>query len=180
MPFSPKTIEEKPYNMCLDCVHIGKRCDGPNFLAMEIERWCEWCRLRKEYLGWTNALVSERANISKISVDRVMSASVKDLRISTMQAVTKALVNGTWGQYPCAMAATESDAGEAAAAQCTKLYEEIDRLKAQHKAELETMHAETERMLNFLTKQVQFKEEQMLAKDKLLETITRLIDKERT
>ena len=176
MPFSPKTIEEKPYNMCLDCVHIGKRCDGPNFLAMEIERWCEWCRLRKEYLGWTNALVSERANISKISVDRVMSASVKDLRISTMQAVTKALVNGTWGQYPCAMAATESETGEAAAAQCAKLYEEIDKLKADHKAELDAIRADHAQKITFLKDQVKFKEEQMLVKDKLLETITHMID----
>ncbi len=175
MPFSLRTIEDKPYNMCINCIHIGKRCDGPNFLAMEIERWCEWCKLRKEYLGWTNSHIAEVAEVSKISVDRIMSANVKDLRISTMQAVTKMLVNGSWGQYPCAMAATGTDSAESAA-QCVKLQEEIDRLKAQHKAELEAMHAETERMINFLTKQVQFKEEQMRAKDKLLETITNLID----
>ena len=93
-----------------------------------------------------------------------------------MQAVTKALVNGTWGQYPCAMAATESETGEAATAQCAKLHEEIDKLKADHKAELEALRADNAAKIDFLKGQVKFKEEQMLAKDKLLETITHLID----
>ena len=176
MPFSPQTIEEKPYNLCLNCIHIGKRCDGPNFLAMEVERWCEWCRLRKEYLGWTNSFIAEHAEVSKISVDRIMAASIKDLRISTMQAVTRVLVNGSWGQYPCAMAAIGTEAAENSSAQCARLYEEIDRLKADHKAELEALRADSAAKIDFLKGQVKFKEEQMLAKDKLLDTITHLID----
>ena len=174
MPFSPKTIEEKPYNMCLNCMHIGKRCDGPNFLAMDVERWCEWCRLRKEYLGWSNAYIAEHAEVSKISVDRIMSSNVKDLRISTMQAVTKILVNGSWGQYPCAMAATGANSDDAT--QCAKLREEIAMLKMQHKDEIENIKSEADKKIQFLREQVKFKEEQMLAKDKLLETITHLID----
>ena len=165
MPFSPQTLEEKPYNLCINCVHIGKRCDGPNFLAMSVERWCEWCKLRKRHLGWTSDYVAELAKVSKVSVDRVMRGDVKDMRITTMQAVTKALVNGTWGQYPCVMAATGMDESEAATAQCKKLFEEIDKLKA-----------ENEKKIAFLMEQLKFKEEQMLAKDKLLENITHLID----
>ena len=164
MPFSPQTLEEKPYNLCINCVHIGKRCDGPNFLAMSVERWCEWCKLRKRHLGWTSDYVAELAKVSKVSVDRVMRGDVKDMRITTMQAVTKALVNGTWGQYPCVMAATGMDESEAATAQCKKLFEEIDKLKA-----------ENEKKIAFLMEQLKFKEEQMLAKDKLLENITHLI-----
>ena len=165
MPFSPQTLEEKPYNLCINCVHIGKRCDGPNFLAMSVERWCEWCKLRKRHLEWTSEDVADRAKVSKVSVDRVMRGEVKDMRITTMQAVTKALVNGTWGQYPCVMAATGMDESEAATAQCKKLFEEIDRLKGEH-----------EKKINFLKEQVKFKEEQMLAKDKLIETLTHLIE----
>ena len=165
MPFSPQTLEEKPYNMCVICAHIGKRCDGPNFLAMTVERWCEWCKLRKKHLGWTSEDVSERAKVSKVSVDRIMRGEVKDMRITTMQAVTKALVNGTWGQYPCVMAATGMDESAAATAECKKLFEEIDKLKA-----------ENEKKIAFLMEQLKFKEEQMLAKDKLLESITHLVD----
>ena len=177
MPFSPQTLEEKPYNLCINCAHIGKRCDGPNFLAMDLERWCEWSKLRKKHLGWSSDYVADKANVSKVSVDRIMAGNVKDLRISTMQAVTKVLVNGTWGQYPCVMAATGMDESEAATDQCKRLIEEIDKLKADHKAELQELRAEHEKKIAFLKEQVKFKEEQMLAKDKLLEAITHLIDK---
>jgi len=176
MPFSPQTLEEKPYNLCINCVHIGKRCDGPNFLAMEIERWCEWCKLRKKHLGWSSDYVADRASVSKVSVDRIMAGNVKDLRISTMQAVTKALVNGTWGQYPCVMAATGMDESEAATKQCEKLYNEIDKLKADHKAEIEAVRIYHDQKINFLKEEVKFKEEQVRAKDKLLEAITHMVD----
>lgn len=178
MPFSRRTLEEKPYNRCINCIHIGNLCDGPNFLAMEIERWCEWCRLRKEYLGWSSAKLAKLADVSKVSVDRIMVVNAKDIRISTMQAVTRALVNGTWGQYPCVLAATEN--AQAGVTECEKLRREIAQLKADHKAELEALRLEHERKVDFLKGQVKFKEEQMLAKDKLLEAITRMTDKERT
>lgn len=167
MPFTRQTLEEKPYNRCINCVHIGKMCDGPNFLAMEIERWCEWCRLRKEYLGWTNAHVAEVANVAKISVDRIMSVNIKDLRISTMQAVTKALVNGTWGQYPCVYVASGNTV--TTTAECEKFNEEIARLRTEHKAELEAIRADAEKKIAFLKDQVH-------AKDRLIERITHFLD----
>lgn len=169
MPFSVKSLEEKPYNACLNCVHIGRNCDGPNFLAMSVERWCDWCRLRKEYLGWTNAHVAELAEISKISVDRVMSANVKDLRISTMQAITKALVNGTWGQYPCAMSGMDEaqivyvdnpvliEKAESASRECHRLQTALDSTKT-----------DDQRKIDYLKEQVHFKEEQMKIKDQLI------------
>ena len=174
MPFSRKTLEEKPYNRCINCTHLGNLCDGPNFLAMEIERWCEWCRLRKEYLGWTSAHLAELADVSKVSVDRIMVVNAKDLRISTMQAVTRALVNGTWGQYPCVLAASGNM--QADAIECAKLHEEIAQIKADHKAELEAIRTDHAQNITHLKEQVKFQEEQMRAKDKLLEAITQMID----
>lgn len=161
MPFSPKTLEEKPYNLCLNCAHIGKRCDGPNFLAMETERWCEWVRLRKEYLGWTNARVAELAEISKVSVDRIMSGNIKDIRTTTMQAVTKALVNGSWGQYPCVWASIEEDAKSTdsytLACECENLRRALDEARDSERQKVD-----------FLKQQIAFKEKQMEAKDELL------------
>lgn len=161
MPFSPQTLEEKPYNLCINCVHIGKRCDGPNFLAMSTERWCEWVRLRKEYLGWTNAHVAELAEISKVSVDRIMSGNIKDIRTTTMQAVTKALVNGSWGQYPCALSAIEDDAKST---DNSVLSLECDHLRK----ELAEAHDSERQKVDFLKQQIAFKEKQMEAKDELL------------
>ena len=103
MPFSPETLEEKPYNICISCPKIGQTCAGPNFLAMSIERFCEWCRLRRDYLGWKNQFVADKASVSKVSVDRIMAGDSKDLRITTMQAVARALVNGVWGHSPCVL-----------------------------------------------------------------------------
>lgn len=167
MSFAAKKHEEKPYNKCLDCEHIGINCDGPNFLAMTTERWCEWCHLRKEHLDWTNAYVAELAGVSKISVDRVMSGNVKDLRISTMQSITKALVNGSWGQYPCAMAeaAKHPDTDH----ECKRLKSALEMVTAEHKAELKAAHDDTEKRLQYLKDQIAFKEQQMAAKDKLLD-----------
>lgn len=177
MPFTPQSLEEKPYNMCLDCRFIGKKCDGPNFLAMDTDRWCEWCKLRKEYLGWTNAYVAEQAGVSKISVDRVMSGNVKDLRISTMQAVTKALVNGSWGQYPCAMA--DMSAPETVytdnpelLSKCETLQAALDKQAAEHKTALASIRTDTERLKDFYEKEIDFKDNQMLQKDKQLDERT--------
>ena len=181
MPFSPQTLEEKPYNLCLNCAHIGKRCDGPNFLAMDTERWCEWCRLRKEYLGWTNARIADGAGVSKISVDRVMSGNVKDLRISTMQSITRVLVNGTWGQYPCAMAGVSEpeviyvdnpslvEKVNEANLECKRLQAALDKLSEDRKTDVATAHAEEHLRIDYLKEQIKFKEEQMRIKDKLLE-----------
>lgn len=153
MPYSPATYEEKPYNRCIDCRYIGKRCDGPDFLAMEIPRLCEWARLRKAYLTsqdkkWTNNYIAEQADISRATADRFFAGDIDDLKFTTASRILKVLVNGTWGQYPCTMAADNDSDND-----------------CEHFKELLT----TERQkTDYLKKQVEFKEKQMLAKDELL------------
>ena len=122
MPNAPRNIEEKPYNACLDCANLGKTCDGPNFLAMKIDRWVEWCRLRKMYLGWTAQKLADESGVAIASIERIFSGRTKDPMLSTVQLITKALVNGSWGQYPCA-----DPNGEAAelAARCQQLQKDL-------------------------------------------------------
>lgn len=180
MPFSPETLEEKPHNICISCTHMGQRCDGPNFLAMSIDRWCEWCHLRRDFLNWKNSTIAEKAGVSKISVDRIMSGDVKDLRITTMQAVTKALVNGTWGQSPCVLVTeTEKEIyvdNPVIIAQCQHLQQTLDTLSEEYKAELATVRAEAQQKIDFLREQVAFKEKQMEAKDRHIEWLHSLIN----
>lgn len=130
MPFSPQTIEEKPYNKCINCEHIGKTCDGPNFLAMSIERWAEWCKIRKNYLDWTNEELSEKSGIAKATVDKILSGHSKDIRITTMQQMTRTLVNGSWGKYPCSMA-IGVDTDEVLREKCNQLASKVIYLKEQ-------------------------------------------------
>ena len=163
MPHSPKNFEEKPYNSCIDCIHIGRNCDGPNFLAMEMTRLSEWCRLRKEYLHrsdpkWTNAYIAEQAGLSKVSVDRFLSGNADDLKISTTARILKVLVNGTWGQYPCSLADVADQSSEDLSAECARL-----------KSELESAKSESQQKIAFLREQIEFKEKQMVAKDKILQ-----------
>lgn len=103
MPFSKESLQKSPYNKCIVCDHLGVNCDGPNFLCMDVDRWCEWCRLRRDCLGVTNEWIAENALVSEVTVKRIMTGNIDDLKVSTMQPVTRVLVNGTWGQYPCAI-----------------------------------------------------------------------------
>lgn len=163
MPFSPETLEEKPYNICISCSRIGQSCDGPNFLAMSVDRWCEWCHLRKDYLGWKNTTLSEKSGVSRMSIDRIMAGDVKDLRITTMQAVTKALVNGSWGQSPCVLVTeTEKEIyvdNPVLIAQCQHLQNTMDTLSAEYKTELAYVREEAQKKIDFLREQVKIKDQ---------------------
>ncbi len=165
MPFSPETLEEKPYNICISCPKIGQTCDGPNFLAMSVERWCEWCHLRRDYLQWKNQTIADKSGISKISIDRIMSGDVKDLRITTMQAVTKALVNGVWGQSPCVLVTeTEKEIyvdNPVIVAQCQHLQNSLDTLHQEYKTELAFVREKAQKKIDFLREQVTIKDKQI-------------------
>lgn len=179
MPFSPETLEEKPYNICISCPKIGQTCDGPNFLAMSVERWCEWCHLRRDHLKWKNQTIADKSGVSKITIDRIMAGDAKDLRITTMQAVTRALVNGTWGQSPCVLVTeTEKEIqvdNPVIIAQCQHLQNSLDTLTVEHKAEVAAIRAEAQRKIDFLREQIAFKERQMDSKDKHIEWLQSLI-----
>lgn len=162
MPFSPETLEEKPYNICISCSKLGQSCDGPNFLAMTVERWCEWCHLRRDHLKWKNQTIADKAGVSKISIDRIMAGDVKDLRISTMQAVTKALVNGSWGQSPCVLV-TETENkidvdNPVIVAQCQQIQNTLDSLSAEYKNEIVAVREEAQKKIDFLREQIAVKD----------------------
>ena len=162
MPFSPETLEEKPYNICISCPKIGQTCDGPNFLAMPIEQFCEWCRLRRDYLGWKNQFVADKASVSKVSGDRIMAGDSKDLRITTMQAVARALVNGVWGHSPCVLVTeTEKEIyvdNPVIVAQCQHLQNTLDALSEDYKKEKDYVREEAQKKIDFLMDQVKIKD----------------------
>lgn len=162
MPFSPDTLEEKPYNICISCSKLGQSCDGPNFLAMSVERWCEWCHLRRDFLKWKNQTIADKSGISKASIDRFMSGDSKDLRISSMQAVTKALVNGCWGQSPCVLVTeTEKEIdvdNPVIVAQCQQIQNTLDSLSVQYAEEVVAIRAEAQKKIDFLREQVSIKD----------------------
>ena len=142
-------MPEKPYDRCLNCPNLGVRCDGPNFLAMTIDRWIEWCRKRKDFLGWTNYVVSCESDVPESTVNRILSGASKDIRVTTMQAITKALINGTWGQYPCA------DPNSNAAEECERLKKQLEQLEKVYAESLFTAIPSITGMPAMVTKGVQ-------------------------
>lgn len=153
--------QEKPYDVCLACHHLGKTCDGPNFLAMTTERWVEWCLSRKKILNVTNSQIADGSNVPKGTVDRVISGHGGDLRITTMRDITRFLVNGTWGQFPCAdpygVQASEKDLVERIKEQdaaYAELQTQLQELQEIRKKDLENAHAEERRKLDFLKEQL--------------------------
>lgn len=177
MPFSPETLEEKPYNICISCPKLGQTCDGPNFLAMSVERWCEWCHLRRDFLGWKNNTITEKSGVSLMTINRIMAGDAKDLRITTIQAITKALVNGSWGQSPCVLVAeTEKEIyvdNPVIVAQCQHLQDTLDKLSEQYKAEIAAVREEGQKKIDFLVDQISIKDRHI----KLLYTVIERSDK---
>lgn len=164
MPNTPRNVEEKPYNACLDCANLGKTCDGPNFLAMTIERWVEWCRLRKTYLGMTNQQLADISGVAVPSIERILSGKTKDPMLSTVQHITKALVNGSWGQYPCA-----DPNGEAAALaeERRRLQHELDEM-TKKKDHFKTLSEERLQMVKDAQINMRDRKDFLLRKDKVI------------
>ena len=104
--------ENKPYNRCISCESIGVNCDGPDFLAMDIPRLCEWARLRKSYLKnkdpkWTVIYIAEKSGVGETTVDRFLNGRIEDLTFTTAARIIRVLVDGSWGQFPCTAAADQ-------------------------------------------------------------------------
>lgn len=170
MPFSPETIETNPYNQCLICENLGVTCDGPNMTAMSMERFCEWCRLRKEQYGWSNAHLAELSGVSKGTVDRLIAGLATGITAESKSRVACSLIykkpyEGSWGKYPCTLAAHVSNNDAIDPAEVFRLQEQVSLLQHQ----LHTQSQSDREKIDFLKKQIEFKESQMLTKDKQLE-----------
>jgi len=93
--------ESRPYDVCLECPFFSDTCDGPNVLAMSWDRWVEWARIRLHQLGFTYEDWAEKSQIPISTIKSIMTGKTQDSRHSTIRELTRVLVGGCWGQYPC-------------------------------------------------------------------------------
>ena len=163
-----KSEEEKGYNKCIKCEALGVTCDGPNLTAVSPDRFCEWCRLRKEYLGWTNAHLVEISGVSKATVDRIMAGTVTGLNGDTKSRIACALIYGVssegkaWGRHPCAMGASvETDSAKQAAA--------LDALKEKYEKKIEELRKAERSKIEHLKEETEFYKNQLVNKDRMLD-----------
>lgn len=186
-------IKDRPYDLCLDCPSFSKTCDGPNILAMSNERWVEWANARMEQLGISRSKLAILSGVPEGTVISVLSGRTKDARFSTIRDMTKALVGGCWGQYPCHLSAlmmnselVEDDADvdkmklDFSLAQ-SKMYEyetEIESLRlslntAEEKAILRVaeMKDEAQKKIDYLRNRVDKLDSQLESKDRTIKTL---------
>lgn len=159
-----KTPEETGYNKCISCGSLGVICDGPNLTAVSSDRFCEWCRLRKEYLGWTNAHLVEVAGVSKATVDRIMAGTATGLNGETKSRIVCALIHQkssdgeAWGKYPCPKGAENIEAHKDMSQALEAAELRYSELKANDQAQIDHLKNENE-----------FYKAQLVNKDRMLD-----------
>lgn len=163
------TTYEHAYDRCLGCEHLGAGCDGPNTLSMSLSRWCEWCHDLKVLKGLTNADVAELSGVSQTTVDRVMAGQVpKDIMRSTCADITRVLI-GSWGQWPCSLAAEPVDNPstlkelEEKRAELYELRRSLDKMRESHIEEIRMIREEAQRKVDFLRGECE-KKDKLIAK----------------
>lgn len=165
---------EKPYNICLQCPYMPDSCDGPNVLAMDYRRWGEWAKGRLEQMGLSKSGLSERSGVPLSTVTGVLSGSGYDIRTDTMRRITKVLVGGSWGTYPCHFAALLMDGveleDEVEAKKTADLEREIEALQE----EIQEVRREAQAKIDYLFQQVNIRDKYLEEKNK---TIDRLVNR---
>lgn len=155
----------KPYDLCLHCEFLEESCDGPNIVAMEYTRWIEWANKLAHQRGLTRAQIAEQSGVPKSTIDSVLSGRTSDIRHSTLQAITRTVVGGCWGRYPCHLASLlmqseELRVDEQIAALKKELEEErgknadlrnqLHEAKSLHEKELATVREDAQRKTDWL------------------------------
>lgn len=189
-----KTTEakEKPYNICLKCPFIRESCDGPNILALEYHRWVEWSKDWIKQHKITRQGVADAAGLPLSTINSALSGTGYDIKTDTMRRITKALVGGCWGQYPCHLAAilmdgtAEVDTGEdakriaALEAEVARLNAKLQKVIDTAEAKIADVKAEEKAKIDYLKEQVEGWRNESRIRDKFLseknETINRLVN----
>lgn len=145
------------YKECLTCQKLGVLCDGPNFLAMSAHDLLEWCKLRKNHLGLTNARLAEISDMPKGTVDGLFAGERIDFRFETIRPIVRALVGEDWVGRACPLPDADADFAE----KIDSLEEENARLRnyvmeneEKHRQDLKDAKAEDLATIEFMRSQL--------------------------
>ena len=68
---------------CKTCTHSGQDC-FPFIASLPSHELIAWCKIRKDAMHLSNGEISERSNVPKGTVDRILSSDMADCRLSTI------------------------------------------------------------------------------------------------
>lgn len=179
-----KSGTETNYDLCISCPYIGNQCNGPNLSVISTTRWCEWISLYKESMGWNNAQIAELSGVSLSTVCRVMSGTSSGLTVETKYRISYAMIfkrapGKDPAKSPCAIAALglpldtdwaavlQENADLKARLQSEALQGTNDRDAARR--QYDDLKESEQRKIEYLKKDNEFYQSQLLAKDKLLD-----------
>lgn len=144
--------KEKPYDICLHCPFISESCDGPNILAMDYPRWVEWANHRMKRMNLTKGEVALQSGIPQSTVKSALSGVTYDIRTETMREITRVLIGGCWGQYPCHLAAILM-AGNVQEAEPESTPLSVQE-RQQYETQIRELKAEAQAKVDYLKEQV--------------------------
>lgn len=94
-------LSTKPYYRCFTCPRFRKNCGGRPTREMNLHEWCEYIRDVKEFFHIPNAYITEKAEASTKTTERIMAiSSDQDIMRSTARRYEMAVI-GPVGEFTC-------------------------------------------------------------------------------
>lgn len=102
----------KPYYKCLSCPRFRTECGGIPTRAMDLQSWCEYMRDVKDFAHLTNAYISQTADVSLKTIERIMAINFEqDIMRATARRIELAII-GNFVDHTCCMDFKDSAASE--------------------------------------------------------------------
>ena len=96
-----RDFSNKPYYRCFVCHRFRKECGGRPTRDMSLQEWCEYMRDIRDYFGLTNEDITELADSSDGTTEKIMSANPKqDVMRGTARRYEQAII-GPVGEFTC-------------------------------------------------------------------------------
>lgn len=108
---------KKPYYRCFTCSRFRNTCGGRPTRDMDLREWCEYIRDIKEFFDIPNAYITEKAESSARTTERIMSLnSDQDIMRYTARRYEMAVI-GPVGEFTCYLDHDHTDEDQIAALQ---------------------------------------------------------------
>ena len=103
-------ISAKPYYRCFTCPRFRNTCGGRPTRDMGLQEWSEYMRDIRDYFGLSNEYITEKAESSNGTTERIMSGNPKqDIMRATARRYEQAVI-GPVGEFSCYLDHSKSDA----------------------------------------------------------------------
>lgn len=96
-----KDLSAKPYYRCFTCHRFRNSCGGRPTRDMDLKEWCEYMRDIRDYFGLSNDYITEKAESSTGTTERIMAGNSKqDIMRATARRYEQAVI-GPVGEFTC-------------------------------------------------------------------------------